>query len=223
MAQSELTKAIRKTVRQGGAEAFGDALHELSFEELDELKLEIEVAQMNATKDRDKETSERREALRDMARTGEALVWENVNCGNCSKCGYRKHGTQDATIRPHGPYAFLWSWGTGGRISKTYLYQNEEKIEAAKARIKAKKDKSDRAREELKRTRRGMPDKEIIAKIDRIEIPMIPGVLTKDKSEWAQGEVDKIEEAKRQRESAKQEAAQSGSAEQESGEAVPTG
>lgn len=185
-------KAIREAVAAGGAPGLGDALSGMTAEELVVLRVQVDAALMNAREDREQEDSERKRALREVASVGEALVYEKINCGRCRRCGYAEKGERTSE-RPHGPYPYLWRWGRGGKISKTYVKQGQ--VEAVEKRIAAKKEKACLAREELRRTRRG-------AAVDPGAVEEIAGMAVPDASEVpreVREELDRIVQADQDR------------------------
>lgn len=181
--ESTVNKVV-ETVGREGAAGLTRALSGLTVEEVEELKVQADAALRIARRDQREEDSERRAVLREMAAVGEALVWEMIHCGNCRRCGYRKHGATDAAVRPHGPYPYLWSWGRGGRLVKRYVKRSE--VEEVKVRLQSKQRRARRAREELRRARRGgSPNPATVEEIERMEIS---GTLDED------SEIDRITE-----------------------------
>lgn len=166
---NKVVEIVRETVGREGAAGLTRLLSGLTVEELEELKLQTDAALWMARRGQREEDSERRAVLREMAAVGEALVWEMIHCGNCRRCGYRKHGATDASVRPHGPYPYLWSWGRGGRLVKRYVKRSE--VEEVKARLQSKQRRARRAREELRRARcGGSPNLTTVEEIERMEI-----------------------------------------------------
>ncbi len=165
---NEVVEAVRETVGREGAGGLAGALSGLTLEELEQFKVQTDAALWTARRERREEDAERCAALREMAAVGEALVWEMVHCGNCRRCGYRKHGPTDASVRPHGPYPYLWSWGRGGRLVKRYVKRSE--VEGVKARLQHKQLRARRAREELRRARGVLPNPATAGEIERMEV-----------------------------------------------------
>ncbi|MDP9439863.1 MAG: hypothetical protein M3P49_14165 [Actinomycetota bacterium] len=166
---NKVVEAVRGTVARDGAGGLAGALAGLTLEELEQIKVQTDAALWMARRERREEDSERRAALREMAAMGEALVWEMIHCGNCKRCGYRKHGPTDASVRPHGPYPFLWSWGRRGRLVKKYVKRTE--VVEVKERLRVKRERSRRAREELRRARRsGSANPAMVEEIERMDV-----------------------------------------------------
>ncbi len=165
---NEVVRAVRETVGREGVGGLVGALSGLTLEEMEQVQVQIDAALWTARRERREEDAERRAALQEMAAVGEALVWEMIHCGNCRRCGYRKHGATDASVRPHGPYPYLWSWGRGGRLVKRYVKRTE--VGEVKACLQSKRLRARRTREELRRARGGSLNPATVEEIERMEV-----------------------------------------------------
>ena len=164
---NKVVKVVREVVKREGTGGLTGALAGLTLEELEQLKAQTDAALRMARREWREKDAERHAALREMAVTGEALVWEMVHCGNCKRCGYRKHGPTDASVRPHGPYPYLWSWGRGERLVKRYVKRTE--VEEVRERVRIKQERARRASDELRRSRRSGSANPAATEIERTD------------------------------------------------------
>ena len=80
---------------------------------------------------------------RELLQIGEHLDTEAyINCGNCPKCGYGED--RDSTIRPHGPYAYLYKRSKRSKSGYSCTYVPKARIPEERERIQRKREQAER-------------------------------------------------------------------------------